>query len=78
MLAIQFKTGFKFDFKTRSQKGNRRSLSENKIGSTSIEKKRLEHPPPDQICSDLDLGRNFGVGFKTGFKTDFKLDQTQG
>ena len=77
--AIQFQTGFKIGFKTQPKKGKRSpSSSENEIGTTSLLEKKLEHPPADRICSDLDLGSDLEAGFKTGFKTRFKLDQACG
>ena len=67
---------FKIDLKTGPTKKDKTKFIQNEIGATSLLEKKLEQPPADRICSDLDLGPDFVAEFKTGFKTGFQLDQS--
>ena len=67
---------FKIALKTGPTKKDKTKFIRNEIGATSLLEKKLEQPPADRICSDLDLGPDFVAEFKTGFKTGFQLDQS--
>ena len=56
---------FKIDLKTGPTKKDKTKFIQNEIGATSLLEKKLEQPPADRICSDLDLGPDFVAEFKT-------------